>query len=243
MAAPPVPLRLPHAGSVQAHAPAAAQDQKRTAGRRTRRATPARAASTASTPSTRAVCHPGSRRAAYSHSSARRPRRPRMPPRHVGRTPGRSLPGGRNAPRDPPPPQRPGNRRSTVRARPCPPRHQHPAPLRPLRQSARGAAQGAGACAHGGEHLGGRRQACGGWHSPSRIGRPRVGARGRRAGLAFGRAPPKSWRRASNARPVPDHRSTGRRPGPRRGSAPRPRQGLAPGPDRERADRASAGLG
>ena len=133
----------------------------RTAGRRTRRATPARTASTASKPSTRAVCHPGSRRAAYSHSSARRPRRPRMPPRHVGRTPGRSLPGGRNAPPRPPAPAAAGNRRRSVRARPRPPRHQPPAPAQTWRKRARARTQAAGACAHGCERLGARRRPAG----------------------------------------------------------------------------------
>jgi hypothetical protein len=120
-----------------------------------------RAPSTASQPSTRAVCHPGERRAAYSHSSAGRPRRSRMAPRHAGRTPGRSLPGGRNAPPRPPAPAAAGNRRGTVRARPRPPRHRPPAPAQPWRKHARARTQAAGACAHGGAHLGARRRPAG----------------------------------------------------------------------------------
>ena len=67
-----------------------------------------RAPSTASQPSTRAVCHPGERRAAYSHSSAGLPRRSRMAACHGARTRRQVLAGGaKRPPETPPPPPRP----------------------------------------------------------------------------------------------------------------------------------------
>ena len=100
------------------------------------------------------------------------------------------LRGGETPPRDPPPPQQRGH--GAERPVPSHARHgQPPAPLRPWRKRARGAAQTAGLSAHGAEAGGWRRPACGGWPSLAGIGRPRVGAGGRRATLARDRAPPK----------------------------------------------------
>jgi len=148
--------------------------------------------------------------------------------------------GGETPPRDPPPPQRPATgaapsvrghaRRATGHPRPLNPGVSTPGRGRRRPGLARMAARTWGRAA------GLRGLAFSLTHRPAR-----VGARRRRAGLAFGRAPPKSWRRASNARPVRAPRSTGAPPRPRRGSAPRPRQGLAPGPNRGRADRRALG--
>ena len=144
----------------------------------------------------------------------------------------------------PPETPRPRSGRQPAQHRPCEATPAAP-PATRARSDLAQARQGADA---GGRGLrawrrapGGAPPACGGWPSPSRIGRPRVGARGRRAGLAFGRAPPKSGGALRMPGRCQITEAPGRRPGPAGALPLDPRQGLAPGPNRGRADRRALG--
>ena len=157
---------------------------------------------------------------AYSHSSAGRPRRSRMAPRHVGRTRRQVLRGGETPPRDPPPPQQ----REHGAERPVPSGATAGATAgaaaragqRPRRKRASGAAQsgpGPQRRRMAPRPAAWRRPACGGWPSLAGIGGPSR-RRGRRATLARDRAPPREAGCAPQGRAGAAARHRGRRPDP-----------------------------
>jgi len=186
--------------------PPASQAKMRTARARNHRARRPRVPGTASQPR-HAGCMSSRHAPGCIQPQQRRPAAPLPHGRLSRRSHAQAGPcrGGETPPRDPPAPAAAGNRRGTVRARPCPPRRQPPAPAQTWRQRARARPQAAGACGHGGERRGVRRRPAGAGHlahasaSQSRHTATAV----RRAGLAFARAPPKQarWGRASMAGP------------------------------------------